>query len=63
MNKRQRKKMYKKITNMNIKISNSIDIFQYVKEEDILQTDINGVIQIDWNNPRHVNIYKLWMED
>lgn len=63
MNKRQRKKMYKKITNMNIKISNSIDMFQYVKEEDILQTDINGVIQIDWNNPRHVNIYKLWMED
>jgi len=59
MNKRMRKKLEKK----NEELSKKIWELAEIDEERILRVDKNGVVQIDWDNPKHVEIYNRWIQD
>jgi hypothetical protein len=60
--KKQNKKWEQENQKLLKEIQEIVDKIE-IKEEDILPVDKNGVIQFDFNNPRHVKIYERWMED
>ena len=58
MKKRLMKKLHKK----NLVIANEISSKMNIDEKQILVVQ-DGVVQLDFNNPKHVETYEKWIED
>lgn len=58
MNKRLKKKLDKK----NKLIANEIAAKMIIDKDKVL-TVKDGVVQIDFDDPKHVEIYEKWIED
>lgn len=56
-NKRIKKKKHKQLQQ---KLSK---LFENVKDEDIIHVNKDGVVQLDFNNPKHIEFYKRWITD
>lgn len=57
VNKRIKKKQNKQLQQ---RLS---QIFEDVKDEDVIRVNENGVVQIDFSNPKHVKTYERWISE
>ena len=56
------KKSQEELKKINEELSKQIFEQLEIKEEDILEVK-DGVVQLDFNNPKHLEVYKRWIED
>ena len=57
-----KKRLKKKLDKKNKLIANEIAAKTIVNKDKVL-TVKDGIVQIDFDNPKHVEIYEKWIED